>query len=236
LYYFCTTENIEAHVVQAARKGDMSLPLHALYARKSFSSTAMNAQTYLSAEAYGPFDAERYSLLWMDIDLMNNQYRFGGPVEKTLDGERSFLALTNALLNDGVPDNHISYDMSYLGSFSGHTYKNGYHLHNLKSGGTYRITFYGTSAAGALLYPHFTDTRAVLRHTGSHPVPKSAYACPVFFRARDTNADLIIEVYPGTESYMRVFGVLVEMCGHPGTAHLSESDAAPKGAHQSHTP
>ncbi len=218
LYFYGSSDTLIRHVVQARTLNplDITLPLDALYASRAFKAPYMKLSTYLSAEAYGNPDKYQYSLLWMNIDMKNNIYQFGGPAKTTREGEERFLALTNALLNDHDPNNHISYDLSYLGELQGHTYKNGYRLTHLIKGRIYRITLYGINFCGistpkAPLYPHFTDTRAILQHTGMQVIPKGKYEYSQLFRARDTKAELILEVHPETSSYIRIFGIRVEL-------------------------
>ncbi len=216
LYFYCTSDTLIRHVVQARTLNplDITSPLDVLYTPRSFKASYMGLSSYLSAEAYGNPDKYQYSLLWMNIDMRKNLYQFGGPTKNIQEGEERFLALINSLLKDDIQNNHISYNMSYLGEVGGHTYKNGYRLSHLKRGCIYRTTIYGINTTIASFYPHFTDTRAVLQHTGMQIIPEGKYEHSLLFRARDTNAELILEIYPKTEagSHIRIFGIRIELC------------------------
>jgi hypothetical protein len=215
LYFNCTPDNLPEHVVQARSipPDHNSIPIDALYTPRSFKAADMKLSSYLSADAYGNPDKYQYSLLWMNIDMKNPTFQFGGPAKSVQEGEKQFLTLTNSLLNDKEPDNHISYVMSYLGELDGHSYKNGYHLTRLRKDCIYRVTFYGiNNYAKVSIYPHFTDKRAVLRHSGTRIIPAGACTFSMLFRARETKADLILEVYPHNGSFIRLFGMRVELC------------------------
>jgi hypothetical protein len=218
LYFNCTPDKLYKHVVQARSipPEHSSMSIDALYTPRSFKAANMTLSTYLSADAYGNPDKYQYSLLWMNIDMNNDIYQFGGPAKNIREGEEKFLTLTNSLLNDTKPNNHVSYVMSYLGEVEGHTYKNGYRLTHLKKDCVYSVTlyginYYGPKTANVSLYPHFTDKRAILQHSGIQLIPKGAYTFSMLFRARETNAELVLEVYPNTVNSIRIFGIRVEL-------------------------
>lgn len=213
LYFYCSPDTLIKHVLQAnpLQPVDITLPLNVIYKRRSFKATNMKLSTYLSADAYGKPAPYEYSLLWMDIDMRRNAFQFGGPAKTIEEGDAQFLAKTNTLLTDTIPNNHISYNLSFLGQMGEHTYKNGYRLYNLKRGYIYRITLYGINPTDVSLYPHFTDSRAVLDHTGIQVIPRDIYVQTLLFRARDTKAELILEAYPQPRCFMRIFGISIDL-------------------------
>ena len=212
IYFTCTPNTLSNHVVQARviNPVDLSAPLDALYSARSFSSPHMNLPAYILAESYGYLDPLLYSLSWMNIDMQKDPFQFGGPANNLQEGENRFLIETNALLNDHLAGNEISYNISYLGKVGEHTYKNGYRLSHLAKGDIYRITLYGINPSGVSLYPHFTDSRAILQHSGRQSVPKGVYTHSFLFRAQDTSAELVLEVYPKPSASMRIFGIRIE--------------------------
>jgi hypothetical protein len=230
LYFYCSPDTLIRHVLQARaiHPLDINSPIDALYLSRSFNAANMKLSTYLSADAYGNPAPYEYSLLWMDIDMRKSTYQFGGPAKTIEEGDARFLGITNRLLNDKIPNNRISYNISFLGQMGEHTYKNGYRLYNLKKGRIYRITLFGINPTGVTLYPHFTDSRAVLNHNGSQVIPDDIYVHTLLFRARDTDADLILEAIPQPRRFMRIFGIRIEL----DRTAKSSSDQPCKSSHE----
>jgi hypothetical protein len=213
LYFNCSPENLLRHVVQARRINptEIALPLNCLYKTRSFDAVNMKLSTYLQAKDYGHQSLDQYSLLLLDIDMKKGVFQFGGPAKTIEKGDRQFLAKVNVLLNDKIRDNNIPYCTSFLGQIGEHTFKNGYHMKNLRKDSIYRLTLYGINPTGASLYPHFTDSTAVLQRTGVRNIPQDTFAHSQLFKARDTNAILILETLHEPQKFMRIFGIRIEL-------------------------
>jgi len=213
LYFSCSAKTLRRNVVQARsiNPKEVTLPLDSLYSPRTFHARSMKLSTYLQADDYGYPAPYQYSLLWMDIDMKNNVFRFGGPAKTIEEGDAMVLSITNKLLLDKIPGNRISYNMSFLGQMGEHTYKNGYRFSKLKAGAIYRMTIYGINPAGARLYPHFSDSRAVLQRNGIQDIPTDVFEYSFLFRARDAKADLILETYQEPSKFIRIFGIRVDV-------------------------
>ncbi len=147
---------------------------------------------------------------WMDIDMKEGIFQIGGPVKTLEEGTQKFMDITRSLKNKNRY--LISFNMSFLGQVGEHAYKNGYRFSHLKTGSIYRITLYGINSSSASIIPSFTDTKAALKNSGVQVIPKGIYTYSMLFRARDTEAKLILAVYPVDNHFIRIFGIRVETC------------------------
>ena len=74
------------------------------------------------------------------------------------------------------------------------------------------------------MYPHFIFNNAILKKIGPHTIPKKFFEYTFYFRAKNSEANLLLESYNSSNRYIRIFGIKVELLSTDGQKLLLPSE------------